>query len=109
MAWFSPLTRDVVDLQPEEIQPDAAPASLLDRGRASVSGMLDRFRADERALVADIEDRTERLRQTRVAIEAFEAADKILIAGDPDFAEVEQPSAAPGKSVITMKQKNARS
>ncbi len=108
MAWFSPLVGQRVDLSPEEIQPDDSPASLLDRGRASVENMLERFRADERALVADIEDKTEQLRQTRVAIQAFEAADKILVAGDPDFAEVE-PVPELETPKIVMKHKAIRS
>ena len=96
MAWFSPFTRDVVDLSDltaENLQPEDAPdRSLLDRGRSSVEGMLDKFRADERALVAEIADKTEQLRQTRVAIEAFEAAERIMTEGDTDFAEVDPAS-----------------
>ena len=90
MAWFSPFTRDDVDLTIEEATPDAPPSgSLLDRGRASVGDMLGKLRVSEANLVDEIADRTERLRQTRIAIDAFEAADKIMTDGDPDFAEVE--------------------
>lgn len=109
MAWFSWLTRDVVDLQPDEIRPESAPASLIDRGRASVGNMLDRFHADERALVADIEDKTEQLRQTRIAIQAFEAADKILVAGDRGSSGIETRTADAEKPAVAMKRKAVRS
>lgn len=90
MAWFSPFARDVVDLSPEELSVEAQPSgSILDRGRAGVSETLRKLRTSEHNLAEEIESRTERLRQTRVAIEAFEAAEKIMTEGDTDFAEVE--------------------
>ncbi|ESY89066.1 hypothetical protein X739_00825 [Mesorhizobium sp. LNHC220B00] len=66
-------------------------SSLLDRSSSTVKAMLDRFHDDEVALERDIADLTERLRQTRVAISAFEGAGRVLddgnhapIAADPD-------------------------
>ncbi|WP_287363726.1 hypothetical protein [Mesorhizobium sp.] len=80
-----------VDLVEADLKPDTLPGSLLDRSATSVTNMLDRFRGDEVALEREIADLTERLRQTRVAITAFEAAGGILdggkqspIAADPD-------------------------
>lgn len=66
----------VVDLTDADFTADAA--SLLDRSSSTVANMLDRFRADEIAIESDIADLTEQLRQTRVAITAFEAAGRIL-------------------------------
>ncbi|CAH2399110.1 hypothetical protein [Mesorhizobium ventifaucium] len=81
-----------VELVEADLEPDALPGSLLDRSANSVTNMLDRFRGDEVALEREIADLTERLRQTRVAITAFDAAGAILdggkqsaaIASDPD-------------------------
>ncbi|WP_095203702.1 hypothetical protein [Mesorhizobium carmichaelinearum] len=76
-----------VDLSEDEI----APGSLLDRSSRAVTGMLERFRSDEVNLEKEIADLTERLRQTRIAIVAFESAGAIIeggkvsaIAPDPD-------------------------
>ena len=91
MAWFSPFTRDLVNLTPDDLQADVPPSgSLLDRGRASVGDMLGKLRASEGNLVDEIADKTERLRETRIAIEAFEAASKIMTNGDPDFSEIDE-------------------
>lgn len=68
-----------IDLSVDEIVPDMG--SLLDRSSASIANMLDRFRGDEVALEREIADLTERLRQTRVAITAFEAAGAFIVGG----------------------------
>ncbi|TIX64113.1 MAG: hypothetical protein E5V25_19365 [Mesorhizobium sp.] len=77
------LRRTVRDLElaEDDLKPDSLPGSLLERSATSVTNMLDRFRADEVALEQEISDLTERLRQTRVAITAFEAAGGILNGG----------------------------
>lgn len=83
MAWFSPFARgELVTLDAAEIAPEPQPSSLLVRSRTSVENMIDRFREDEMRLVGEIADASERLRQTRVAIEAFEAANRILSADE---------------------------
>lgn len=110
MAWFSRFTEDVVDLSAEELQPDAQPSSLLDRGRASVAITLDRCRSDEQRLVEEIADRQERLRETQIAIKAFEAAERIMTDDDPDFAKVgELRGTAPGSPPIFMRHENIQS
>ncbi|MBA1141722.1 hypothetical protein [Mesorhizobium neociceri] len=73
-----------IDLNVDEIVPESG--SLIERSSTSVANMLDRFRADEVALLRDIDEMTERLRQTRIAITAFEAASGILIGGQADEA-----------------------
>ncbi|TIL34266.1 hypothetical protein [Mesorhizobium sp.] len=80
-----------IELAEADLNPDTLPGSLLDRSANAVTNMLDRFRGDEVSLEQEIADLTERLRQTRVAITAFEAAGGILdggkqspIAADPD-------------------------
>ncbi|TPJ57056.1 MULTISPECIES: hypothetical protein [unclassified Mesorhizobium] len=70
-----------VELTEADLKPDTLLVSLLDRSANSVTNMLDRFRADEVALERDIADMTERLRQTRVAITAFDAAGAIIEGG----------------------------
>ncbi|TIR34522.1 MAG: hypothetical protein E5X35_07340 [Mesorhizobium sp.] len=77
------LRRTVRDLElaEDDLKPDSLPGSLLDRSANSVTNMLDRFRGDEVALEREIADLTERLRQTRVAITAFDAAGAILDGG----------------------------
>lgn len=81
-----------VELTEADLAPDTLVGSLLDRSANSVTNMLDRFRGDEVSLEREIAEATERLRQTRVAIAAFEAAGAIIeggkqtaaIAPDPD-------------------------
>lgn len=70
--------RREIEIGDADLSPDILVGSLLDRSSTSVTGMLDRFRADEVSLEKDIAELTERLRQTRVAIKAFEVAGAIL-------------------------------
>ncbi|MER8616028.1 hypothetical protein NKG99_04105 [Mesorhizobium sp. M1409] len=70
-----------VELVEAELQPETLAGDLLDRSANSVTNMLDRFRADEIAFERNIADLTERLRQTRVAITAFESAGAIIDGG----------------------------
>lgn len=92
MAWFSPFSRgEIVDLSSEEIQPDQAAASLLDRSRTSVDNALDNTCAEEQRLVDEIADRTERLRHVRVVKEALTAAKAIMADGDAASAETPAP------------------
>lgn len=76
--WMLRRAMRQVELTEEDLKLDTLDGSLLDRSTSSVSNMLDRFRGDELAFERDIADLTERLRQTRVAITAFEAAGRIL-------------------------------
>ena len=79
MGWFSPFTREFVSLDPEEIRPeDCQPTTLLERERNEVASRLACLKADERAFMADLSELGERLRQTRISIQAFEAARSIL-------------------------------
>lgn len=88
MAWFSPFSRgEIVDLSSEEIQPDQAAGSLLDRSRTSVDNALDNTCAEEQRLVDEIADRTERLRHVRVVKEALTAARKIMADGDQEHLD----------------------
>jgi hypothetical protein len=92
MAWFSPFSRgEIVDLSSEEIRPDQAAASLLDRSRTSVDNALDNTCAEEQRLVDEIADRTERLRHVRVVKEALTAARTIMAEGGPAKAEPQPP------------------
>ncbi|TIP13183.1 hypothetical protein [Mesorhizobium sp.] len=67
-----------VELVEADLKPDTSAGSLLDRSASSVSNMLDRFRGDEVALERELAELSERLRQTRIAITAFESAGAIL-------------------------------
>jgi predicted sugar kinase len=70
-----------IDMAGVDLMPEALAGDLLDRSANSVTNMLDRFRGEEVALEREIVDLTERLRQTRVAIAAFESAGAILDGG----------------------------
>lgn len=89
-------------------------SSLLDRSSSTVKAMLDRFHDDEVALERDIADLTEQLRQTRVAITAFEASGRILDDGkDVAVAPPTRigrlvPREVPAKDVIVHVHKDIR-
>lgn len=87
-----------VDLSEDEVRPEIVTKSLLDRSKSSVAKMLDRLRGDEMGLEREISALTERLRQTRLAITAFDAADEVLKQGqEPKKTEVAGPAAASRK------------
>lgn len=64
--------------QPITIQPER---NLLETSSDHVAHILTRLRADEQKLEAIIAERTERLRQTRISIEAFSLAQGRLADG----------------------------
>lgn len=78
-----------VEISEQELQVEAVPGSILARSSKSVANTLERFRNDEIGLVSDINALTERLRQTRIAISAFEAAADILD-GAPAVTAIEK-------------------
>ena len=68
-----------VELIETDFKPDTLlTLSLLERSTQKVGETLDRLRADEAGLEGQIATLTEELRQTRVAITAFDAAGAIL-------------------------------
>lgn len=80
MAWFSRLTGDVVDLSPEEIRPEPdrltgidpkRTAESIERGLASARDRLAALEAEEKRIQAEAAN-------TRLAISAFEAAEKVM-------------------------------
>lgn len=82
-----------VELIEQDLHPDTLlPGTLLDRSARRVSDALDDLRDDERRLEGQLAEFTEELRQTRIALAAFEAAGGIIaggqqpatIAADPD-------------------------
>ncbi|MGX9145884.1 hypothetical protein [Mesorhizobium sp. 128a] len=81
---------DEISISESEIMSEFG--SLLDRSSRSVGSMLDQFRADEVSLEERIRDLTEQLRQTRVAITAFEAAGAILTGGREGASAVDPPA-----------------
>ncbi|TGT72952.1 hypothetical protein EN802_13825 [bacterium M00.F.Ca.ET.159.01.1.1] len=79
MIWFRPKKGTQVDLTETDFKPDEIVAvSLLERSTQKVGDTLDRLRRDETDLERQIATLTEELRQTRVAITAFDAAGAIL-------------------------------
>ena len=71
-----------VELVESDFKPDTLILlSLLERSSQKVSDTLDRLRADETDLERQIATLTEELRQTRIAITAFDAAGAILAGG----------------------------
>lgn len=74
-----------VHLTPADLAPTADPSpTILDRGMASVSKLLGDLRREEITLEVEIAERAERLRQTRIAIAAFDTAERMLGAGDEE-------------------------
>lgn len=72
--------RDVVlTLDATELIPDTR--TMLDLSAETVTRFLATLRADEARLTATIAEATETLRQTRVSIEAFEGAAKVIEGG----------------------------
>lgn len=71
-----------VEISEQEVEHEMMPGSILARSSKSVTNTLERFRNDEIGLVSDINALNERLRQTRIAINAFEAAADILDGAD---------------------------
>lgn len=80
MAWFTRATQQV-DLVAADLEPEP-PVHLLTRAKSSVSKMLDRFRGDALGFETGIAEMTERLRQTRIAIAAFETAERMIAEGE---------------------------
>jgi hypothetical protein len=69
-----------VELVESDFKPDEIVAStLLERSTKKVGETLNRLRASETDLERQIATLTEELRQTRVAITAFDAAGAILV------------------------------
>jgi len=68
----------------DAVHHEAEPPSILNRSASVVSNFLDHARAEEARLVNSIAMLTEELRQTRLAVSAFEPALKMLDEGyDP--------------------------
>ncbi|RUV07985.1 hypothetical protein EOA79_02535 [Mesorhizobium sp. M1A.F.Ca.IN.020.03.2.1] len=90
-----------VELVETDFKPDTLiQLSLLDRSAQKVGETLDRLRAGETDLAQQIATLSEELRQTRIAITAFEAAGAVLdgtkqpaIADDPHTVERQVPRA----------------
>jgi hypothetical protein len=107
-------TRKVDAIEAELAAEMLSAASLLDRSSSTVKTMLDRFHDDEVALERDIADLTERLRQTRVAISAFEGAGRVLDDGKDVAVALPAkigrliPRAVPAEDVIVHVHKDIR-
>lgn len=82
-----------VELVETDFKPDTLLSlSLLERSTQKVGDTLDRLRADEADLEGQIATLTEELRQTRVAITAFDAASAILVGADRPASTIEPMS-----------------
>ena len=63
------------------------PLTILEKSHNATSRALDHLIGDKTRLESEIAERTERLRQTNVAIEAYSKADEIIEAGKLQAAE----------------------
>lgn len=63
------------------------PVSILEKSHNATARALDHLIGDKTRLEAEIAERTEQLRQTNVAIEAYSKADEIIEAGKMVAAE----------------------
>ena len=79
-----PLSGDDIETELATITP--APVSILDKLGGQASRLLDGLRGQELALVEQIAERTETLRQVRVSIEAFTACERTIEAGKTQIA-----------------------
>jgi hypothetical protein len=71
-----------IELDPAELVPQLPPSgSLLDRSQATISSTLDRLTGEATVIEAEMAERAERLRETRVAIAAFQAAARLIDEG----------------------------
>lgn len=76
-----PRPGDVVILNPEELLPDNS--TILSRSCGHVRRFLQDARETKARLEFEIADRQEKLRQTVIAIEAFEVCEAKLADGEP--------------------------
>lgn len=79
-----PMTGD--DIEAELATIIVTPVSILDKLGGQASRLLDGLRGQELALVEQIAERTETLRQVRVSIEAFTACERTIEAGKTPMA-----------------------
>lgn len=108
MAWFSPFTRDLVELTPEEIQPEPA-TRLVGIDPAKTRDSIQRGLASARDRLAALDAEGQRIQDeaanTRVAISALEAAEKIMADGSPVSMECSPlRGTASGTPTIVTKQ-----
>ena len=75
----------------ELTRPALPPLPMIDKAQNSVTKALEQARDRQTRLEREIAERTEDLRQTVVVIEAFEASEKVLVAGKDDDARLELP------------------
>ncbi|TGP28245.1 hypothetical protein EN875_032325 [Mesorhizobium sp. M2D.F.Ca.ET.232.01.1.1] len=102
MIWFRPKRGTRVELTETDFKPDEiVVVSLLERSTQKVGDTLDRLRRDETDLERQIATLTEELRQTRVAITAFDAAGAIL-AGAAHDSHRPTPAGEVGRLVPRM-------
>jgi hypothetical protein len=87
LILFRGIKKDApVELVESDFKPDEIVAStLLERSTKKVGETLNRLRASETDLERQIATLTEELRQTRVAITAFDAAGAILVGSSHDL------------------------
>lgn len=94
---FEATPEPAIYLTPETLAPTEGPLpTIVERGHATVTKILDTLRRDEIALVGEIADREKRLRETRVSIEAFELAEEKLSAGADRHLHSANSNAADG-------------
>ena len=79
MKWADKPRLVELTLDATELAPDTR--TVLDLSAETISRFLTQLRADETRLTATIAEASEALRQTKVSIDAFSAAEKIVAEG----------------------------
>ena len=104
MAWFSPFTREIVSLTPEEIRPEPPKLTGVDPNKTAmaIENSLDAARERLTELVAEEVRIQSEAAKTRLSIAALEAAGKVFDAADPDFAEVEPVPLPEGTTAVII-------
>lgn len=88
----------------DAVHHEAEPPSILNRSASVVSNFLDHARAEEARLVNAIARLTEELRQTRLAVSAFEPALKVL----DDGYDAKDDGAKSYEAAIAAKRKRGK-
>lgn len=104
MAWYSPLTREIVSLTPEEIRPEPPRLTGIDPDKTAmaIENSLEAARERLSDLVAEELRIQNEAAKTRLSIAALEAAGKVFTAADPDFAEIDPLPMPEGTTAVII-------
>jgi hypothetical protein len=112
MAWWRRAAEAVERIEISEADLRPEPMDTLAISKVQISRHLDILRGDEIRIEAEIAERTETLRQTRVRLEAFSAAEAIIDAGVRPKDKLPPPDDDPSERLVPrplLKSRGSRS